>query len=320
MTAVLIILIILLIVLVVGCVFITNQLMWTKTFPLPKFIGENVTGNLMPGEYDKAVENMKKELDSYLITEEEIYAPDGARLLAHVYENEKNNGKLIIACHGARSSGIGEFAFMMPYFKEKGFSVIMPEHRGCGQSDGKFMGYGTHESKDTFLWVDYAKEHFPDRDIYLLGVSMGAATVLMMSENATDDKIKGIIADCSYTSAWDEFKYQLKSSFKMPPFPLLHMCDLISRIFAGYSFKDASPIDSVKKAKKPILFIHGKADDFVPFFMMDELYNACSGEKYCVAVEDAVHARSYYTNPALYQNEIERFIERCDFSRSWKLF
>ena len=99
-----------------------------------------------------------------------------------------------------------------------------------------------------------SKQHYPDTDIFLLGVSMGAATVLMMSRSATDEAIKGIIADCSYTSAWDEFSYQLKTSFHLPDFPILPICNLYSRIFAGYSFRDASPLNAVKEAKKPILF------------------------------------------------------------------
>ena len=94
----------------------------------------------------------------------------------------------------------------------------MPEHRGCGISDGKFMGYGTHESRDTMLWLDYAEKRFPELSIFLLGVSMGAATVLMMSDKLPENSVKGIIADCSYTSAWDEFKYQLKVSFHLALF------------------------------------------------------------------------------------------------------
>ena len=239
-----------------------------------------------------------------------LTAKDGAHLRGHVLRPEKPNGLVVLACHGARSHAFGEFCFMIPFLYKNGYTLVLPEHRGCGKSDGKFMGYGTHESKDTFLWLDYAQKHFADYDVFLLGVSMGAATVLMMSNQLKNTAVCGVIADCSYTSAWDEFSYQLKVSYHLPAFPILHICDLYCRIFAHYSFKDASPIEAVKNADRPILFIHGKADDFVPFYMEKELYDACSSEKAYLAVDNAVHARSYYTNPSLYSDAIISFMAK----------
>lgn len=140
---------------------------------------------------------------------------------------------------------------------------------------------------------------------------MGGATVLMMSDKVDPAQVKGIIADCAYTSAWAEFRYQLRTSFHLPPFPILHICNLYCKLFAGYSFHQAAPIAAVAKARVPILFIHGKKDDFVPFFMRDQLYNACPTEKAKLTVPAAVHARSYYTDPTAYQLALERFTENC---------
>ena len=241
-----------------------------------------------------------------------LTAPDGARLLGRVLVPEHPNGRTMLLCHGARSSGIGEYRFMAPYLYKNGYTLVIPDHRGCGESDGKYMGYGTHESKDTFLWLRYAKERFPENSIFLLGISMGAATVLMMSNHLEDAAVKGVIADCPYTSAWDEFSYQMHTSFHLPDFPILHICDLYCRALCGYAFKAASPLESVKCAKKPILFIHGSADDFVPTFMQDILFDACPTEKEKLTVEGAVHARSYYTNPTLYNQTLLTFMDTYD--------
>ena len=225
---------------------------------------------------------------------------------------EKSNGRMIIACHGAHSSGICEFCFSAPYFHRMGYTILMPEHRGCGESEGKFLGYGTHESKDTFLWIDCARKRFPELDIFLLGVSMGGATVLMMSDKITDPTVKGIIADCSYTSAWDEFAYQLKNPFGLPAFPLLYIFDLYCRIICKYSLRDASPIKAVRSAKVPILFIHGAKDALVPVKMQKELFDACPTQKEMLTVENAVHAQSYYTDPRAYEAAAEKFINECE--------
>uniref|UniRef100_UPI004027F0FD alpha/beta hydrolase n=1 Tax=Eubacterium sp. TaxID=142586 RepID=UPI004027F0FD len=319
MTALIIIaavLILVIILLFILCAFIFNQLVWCKTIPIPKFIEKMIAGNVdMTGSKFKAdslraVRNFKK-----LPLEKIEMKTDNGILKANLLVPEKSNGRLIIACHGARSSGIGEFCFMGDYFYKNNYTVLLPEHRGCGKSDGKFMGYGTHESEDTLLWLKYAEKRFPNLSVYLLGVSMGAATVLMMSNKVSRSEVKGIVADCAYTSAWDEFKYQMKKSFHLPPFPILNICNLYCKIFSKYSFRQASPIKSVSRTDIPVLFIHGKADDYVPFYMEDLLFKNCSSPiKHKIAVDGAVHARSYYTNPKYYEQSLEKFFDETEKS------
>lgn len=312
------ILLLLLVLLLAVCGVMFNMVVWRKMLPLPDAIAALIAGN--GGAQEAFERDHEKAEAAFLQLPQEIvtlHTPDGARLFGRVLRPRKPNGRTMLLCHGARSSGKGEYCFMAPALLDAGYALVIPDHRGCGESDGKYMGYGTHESKDTFLWVDYAKAHFPENRLYLLGISMGAATVLMMSVHAEDSAIGGIIADCPYTSAWEEFSYQMHASFHLPDFPILPLCDLYCRLFCGYRFRDASPLEAVKQAKKPILFIHGDADDFVPTFMQDILYDACSAPKEKLTVAGAVHARSYYQNPSRYQAAVRAFIERCE-SEAWQ--
>ena len=52
----------------------------------------------------------------------------------------------------------------------------------------------------------------------------------------------------------------------------------VARLRAGYSFTEASALAQVARCEKPMLFIHGTADDFIPYEMMDTLYNAKPGD------------------------------------------
>lgn len=300
------------------CIFVFNQLVWYKPIKIPSFIERAISGNQPPENFKTDLLKAQNKINELPLEALTLTADNGETLKATLYVPEKSNGKIIIACHGARSTGLGEFCLMVNYFIDEGFTVLMPEHRGCGISDGKFMGYGTHESKDTLLWLKYAEKRFPDLDIFLLGVSMGGATVLMMSDKIEKGEVKGIVSDCAYTSAWKEFSYQLRTSFHLPDFPALYICDLLCRIFCGYSFKQAAPEESVKNAKAPILFIHGKADDYVPYYMEKELYDACSSEKYIVGIEDAVHAANYYTDRKTYEKTLNEFFERYSHSEVQK--
>ena len=76
---------------------------------------------------------------------------------------------------------------------------------------------------------------------------------------------------------WDIFSSELKLRFGMPEFPLMYTANLFAITKAGYSFKEASALNQVKNCKKPMLFIHGTADDFIPYEMMDILYQAKPG-------------------------------------------
>lgn len=304
---------VLILLLLIVCAFIFQQLVGRTAPPVPKWILKRIAGNDQEDPYTEKAKHAAADFRKMPLEAVTLTAPDGAALRGHVLVPEHPNGRLILACHGAHSSGIGEFCFMAPYFYENGYTLVVPDHRGCGESDGKYMGYGTHESVDSLLWLRYAEERFPKHDIYLLGVSMGGATVLMMSPLLEgDDAVKGIIADCAYTSAWAEFSYQMHTSFSLPDFPILHICSVYCRLFAGYAFRAASPIDAVRQAKKPVLFIHGGKDDFVPTFMQTQLYDACPTKKAKLTVENAVHARSYYTDPAAYEAALEAFIEACN--------
>lgn len=307
MIIVLIIAIVLLLILFGACFIAFNATVWRKQIKVPDFIMKIIVGEPEVSDYDKDYCRAYNSFTKLNHKREEMVTPDGEKIIAHILVPEKSNGKLLVACHGARSSGLGEFVFLGQRFYEEGYTLLMPDHRGCGESDGKFLGYGTHESCDTYLWVDYAKKNFPELDLYLLGISMGGATVLMMSPKAKEYGIKAIVADCSYTSAWNEFSYHLCKGFKLPEFPIMHITNMYGRIFAGYDFRDASPLKAVKNSSVPILFIHGTADDFVPFYMMAELYNACTSSKQKLEIKDAVHARAFYTAPEQYFSAVEQF-------------
>ena len=77
-----------------------------------------------------------------------------------------------------------------------------------------------------------------------------------------------------------------------------------------YCLNDASAIDQVKKSITPILYIHGDNDDFVPYYMMDELYNVTNSEKEKLTIEGGEHANSDLVNPKLYWSTVNNFLEK----------
>ena len=123
-------------------------------------------------------------------------------------------------------------------------------------------------------------------------------------------KDKWAIVVHGYTSAWSVFVHQLNALFGLKPFPFMQLSNIVVKMKAGYSLEDASAIEQVKNSKTPILFIHGDKDDFVPYSMMDELYNATSSDKEKLTIEGAGHDHSYLVNPKLYWTSINTFLNK----------
>jgi fermentation-respiration switch protein FrsA (DUF1100 family) len=161
-------------------------------------------------------------------------------------------------------------------------------------------------------WINYVDERFEKKkNILLYGVSMGASTAVMAT--GFDDiskSVKAVVSDCAFTSPYDVFSHILKRDYKLSQFPVMNMNNRICNKKAGYGFKDYSTLDAVVKTDIPILFIHGKEDDFVPVYMTERNFNACNSEKELLYVENAGHGASYYENPALYEEKVKDFIGR----------
>lgn len=237
-----------------------------------------------------------------------ITSEDGLNLHNYVLSKPDSN-KWIIAVHGYTSEGRLMASYARTFF-EMGYNVILPDLRGHGQSEGDYIGMGWDERLDIIDLIHYIVSNNPDSQIALFGVSMGAATVMNVSGEALPSNVKAIIEDCGYTSVWDQFSYQLKDLFGLPAFPMMHSASLIGRIRAGYWISDAAPIEQVKKSITPTLFIHGDEDDFVPYFMLDELYEASTTEKEKLVIEGAGHAKSNDVNPQLYWSTLTNFLNK----------
>ena len=232
---------------------------------------------------------------------------DGLKLQAKYRMQDTPTHKWIISIHGYKDS----HRFMLPYgavFYRKGYHVLLPDNRSHGASEGKYIGMGWRDKEDIAEWIEWIIERDSEAKIILHGVSMGAATV-MMTAGMNPSHVVGYIEDCGYTSVWDIFACVMKRDYHLPAFPILHTCRLISRYKLGYDYVEASALAQIKKCDKPMLFIHGEKDDFVPTKMGHELYEAFGGKKELYIAKDAGHANSMDFDPDTYFAKVFGFID-----------
>lgn len=262
-------------------------------------------------DYDEELEQKKKDDEKWINENaKEIFIQNKKiKLQGYEVKNSKDSSTWVIAVHGYVNSAIS----MVPSCKQflrLGYNVLMPNLRTHGKSEGKYIGMGWLDRLDLLKWIEYLIKEYGNIKIILYGISMGAATVMMVSGEKLPNNIKVIIEDCGYTSVWEEFSCKLKTLFHLPQFPTLYYANLITKIKAGYSLKKASCIKQIKKSVTPTLFIHGDKDKFVPFYMLDKLYNSANCEKEKLVIQNAGHAEAQEINPEKYWRTVKKFIKR----------
>lgn len=273
-----------------------------------KFFGGDGFEEQLKG-YKNEWEEGKRLYDSVPKEDVWIKSFDGLKLHGILLKNGDGK-KLLIEVHGFRSGPQHDFIAVLPYFYNKGFSVLMIDHRAHGESEGSYITYGVHERCDVRDWVYFAMETLGD-DIQILlhGISMGASTVLMASALNLPENVCGIIADSGYTSPYDIFVRVLDHSFHAKPFPILPITQIMAEHKANFGFKDASTLDAMRENTIPVLFVHGEDDDFVPIKMTEANYEACKAEKRFIRVPGARHACGYLVERPRCEREMDAFLD-----------
>ncbi len=239
----------------------------------------------------------------------QIQSHDGLLLSARYFKNGESD-KTIILFHGFRSSGEHDFSCAFKMYFDFGFNILIPDQRAHGKSEGKYICYGVLERFDALCWIEKLNAELgSDQAIFLSGVSMGASTVLMASGLELPENVKGIIADCGFTSPEAIIKKVMCEDMKIPSFPLYFGAATVSRLLAGCDFK-YSTLDALKSCRLPVLFIHGRADNFVPFYMGEENFAACPTEKTAIWVEGAGHGTSFLYETERCVKALKEFIDK----------
>lgn len=240
-----------------------------------------------------------------------ILSYDDLRLEGDFLENEDSSGKAVILAHGFRGNREDMKNFVQFYY-DQGFDVLIPDARGHGESEGDYIGFGWHDRLDIKQWTQLLIDEENSSDIFLHGVSMGAASVLMTSGEELPAAVKGVIADSAYTSAADILSYQLESIYNLPAFPLIPITSGITELRAGFTFNEASALEQAAKNALSLFIIHGDADELVPASMAEELHEAAGGDNMFWTVPDAGHVKAYTIATQEYQERLKRFIDSME--------
>ncbi len=238
-----------------------------------------------------------------------IRSQDGKVLTGRYYQVSQG-APLLIQMHGYKGNAIRDFCGAWGIAQERKHNVLLVDQRCHRTSEDHTITFGIREHQDCLSWVQYACGRFGSVPMVLMGVSMGAATVLMVAGKELPHNVKGIIADCPYDAPANIIKKVLGVEMGMPVklvYPLIRLGGIL---YGRFDLESSSPLEAVQKARIPILLLHGDADDFVPHEMSCNLHKAAPENIAFHTIPGSGHAMNQMTDPALYHSIVVPFLEK----------
>ncbi len=238
-----------------------------------------------------------------------VIEANGVELAARRYPQEDPKGRVIMF-HGYRSIAETDFACAMVYYYSCGYELVLVDQRASGKSSGTWIGFGVLERYDCLSWIRFLNAEYGSVPTFLSGISMGCTTVLMALGLELPSNVKGVIADCGFTSPKEIIRHVMGRKLHLSTDLLMPGMSLFTKIFAGYFYGEYSTLDALKENKLPVLFIHGKEDHYVPHEMTLRNYEACTAEKQLILVEGAGHGTSYLQDKPTIEKAISEFLAK----------
>jgi fermentation-respiration switch protein FrsA (DUF1100 family) len=179
-----------------------------------------------------------------------------------------------------------------------GYNVLMVDYRGFGRSFGGGQPSETKLYEDAEAAWNYLTHELgmKPQHTFIYGHSLGGAIAIELATHHPD--VAGLVAESTFTSvrAVARTKY-----WHLPT-------DWLVRL-------RFNSLERVRTLKVPVLFIHGKLDEKVPFEMAKELYDAAFEPKEQLLIEGAGHANSGAIGWVEYKNRVTAFV-REHFNRA----
>lgn len=273
---------------------------------------DKMTSNLLAADVRLAYKDMVEKGLAYVDAHEREEVPitsfDGLTLRG-TYLPTPNARATILCFHGYHSVGLQDFAPMPEYYHSLGLNVLIVDQRASGKSEGKYITFGILERQDVLSWAQYMDARLDGTPLILDGLSMGAASVMLAADLPLPESVRGIIADCGFTSPWAIIAHCGKQWFHIPAFPMVHILSGIARLLFGGGYRSCSTLTSLANSTLPLMLLHGADDDFVPTYMSEENFKASAARiKRKLIVPGAGHGMSYLVEQKRCQQELSDFV------------
>jgi alpha-beta hydrolase superfamily lysophospholipase len=249
---------------------------------------------------------------SFGLAYEKVYFQSrGEKLrLAAWFVPRENANQAIILVHGRNASKQNAISGRLPSLAAEcvkaGFSVLMMDLRGHGESEGRRYTWGVLERKDVLGAVDFLLEKgYLPGTIYVLGISLGGASVMFATQE--EPAIARVVVDSTFARLIDLVEPNWKKESGLPDF-FLPGVYFVWKTQYGFNLKDVAPVEAVSAIyPRPVLVLHSQKDEVIPVQQAYQLAKA-SPQVQLHLFEDGDHAELYRDHPQAYLKVLFEFL------------
>ncbi len=280
-----------------------------KRPPEPDWSSEETLRKTPYAEFAESIPLALQWLRNHNAEDVQIQSFDGLTLRGKWVPAEHPKATIILF-HGYHTHYIHDFSGIFSLYHAMGLNLLLVRQRSHGESEGRYITFGVRERKDVLRWVDFHNRTHGMDNVFLGGMSMGSSTILFAAGEDLPPNVRGITADCGFSSPAEVLSHVIRQDYHLPPRLVLPLMEVWARALGGFSFYECSTRDSLSRCKTPVLFIHGTDDSFVPCAMSQSGYACCTSEKEIHLIRGAEHGRGYLCEPERLTKALTDFFNR----------
>jgi len=232
------------------------------------------------------------------------------KVLLKGWRIEGSNNAVIIVVHGGFQNRVDDNVDTLGLARDlnqKGFSLLLFDLRGRGESEGKGMALSNID-KDIGGAIDYLRDiGYPADRIAIMGFCSGAASACIF---ASQEDIGALVLVGCFAEVRD-MVVSMATTRGIPGIfaeMFIPGLKLTTRLIYGYQV--VNPIDVVSRVNCPIFFIHEEYDEFIPIADMRLLFEKSTHpDNQFWEVKNIEHSQSYKNAPADFIDKTSSFLE-----------
>lgn len=218
--------------------------------------------------------------------------------------NQGGNSPVVLLLHSIRadrSSMLSRAKLLLGH----GFSVLLVDLQGHGETPGTAITLGSRESADVRAALLWLKRAAPSRRIGVIGRSLGGAAVLLGPQPSGFD---AVVLEAVYPRVAGAIENRIRIRYG-PLAPVLAPLLLVQlRPRLHVSPRDLEPIRSIGRLGSPVLVVAGSRDQHTTLAESEELFGAAVQPKRLWVVTGARHQDFLTFDPRGYDSEVVGFL------------
>ena len=218
-----------------------------------------------------------------------------------------NSQRAVVVCHGLGANR-GLFLGVAPFLQRAGYTVLMFDFRGHGDSGGHTISFGADEARDVAGAVSFLKARGFSR-VALYGFSMGGAAVL---NSAAKLPVDAVVVDSTFTDFAPLVAQNLPSVPQALKQTAVTIIDIYGQLEVGASLHQISTRTHIASiSPRPLLVVHGTGDQLIPFSQAQTIHRLAQHPKQLWLVKGADHCLCRLVDVKRYEARVSVFLKRA---------